>query len=177
MFQHCTVWKWSNWLLMQYQYLDWNTLAVFLISKHMLFSCSQGKEFVRRVAPCLAHTFYTGLLYLSVWVPCVFKELVSLHVFTTCFEWAEISAVMRPSGIITRGSLNYVLGHLEWGELRKLHLCKWAWGCVCVPCVAFRSTPLVWFNNGNDVDLNTKCAWHQILGKGRACSSSAVQYR
>lgn len=48
-------------------------------------------------------------------------------------------------------------------------------GCVCVPCVAFHSMPLVWFNHGSDVDLNTKCAWHQILGKGRACVL-AVQF-
>lgn len=81
----------------------------------------------------------------------------------------------RPLGIITRRSLNYVLGHLEWGELRKLHLCKWVRGCVCVPYVAFHSMPLVWFNHGSDVDLNTKCAWHQILDEGRACAV-AVQF-
>lgn len=82
-------------------------------------------------------------------------------------EW--ISAATRPLGTIMHGSLNYVLGHLEWGELRKLHLCKWVWGCVCVPSVAFHRMPLVWFNHGSDVDLNTKCAWHQILDKGRVC--------
>lgn len=42
-------------------------------------------------------------------------------------------------------------------------------GCVCVPSVAFRGMPLVWFNHGSDVDLNSKCAWHQIPDKGTAC--------
>ncbi|CAB1445293.1 unnamed protein product [Pleuronectes platessa] len=34
---------------------------------------------------------------------------------------------------------------------------------------AFHRMPLVWLNHGSDVDLNSKCAWHQILDKGRAC--------
>lgn len=168
--QHDATWKSSNWLLMQYQYLDCD--SVFLYEKQAWFVAATKQNSSLWTWLSAWPTRLTPI-YLNVWMDALyFPANPSLCMFSPPVqnEWRSPP---------WRGHAN----HLVWTS----ELCAWSpWvsgageitfvetgaGCVCVPSVAFHWMPLVLFNHGSDVDLNSKCAWHQILDKG-----SAVQHR
>lgn len=116
----------------------------------------------------LPHTFSTFLLSLSEWMSCIFEgALFSCMHLLSCFECRQISAAMRPSGS----------SHVDLWIMCLVTLSEGRWGnyicvngsgvCLC-PLCSLLQMPLVWCNHGSYVDLNNKCAWHQILDKESA---------
>lgn len=145
---------------MQFQYLDCVTMLWYA---NIWFLLQPGKII------CSACGFLLGphISHISTWVSewlfCV-SEKAPLAV---CSRWlvfdSEESAIMRPLGWISElcAWSPWVKGTVEITFVWK------GVGRVCVPSVAFPRMPLVSFNHGSDVDLNSKCAWHQIPNKER----------
>ena len=120
------IWKWSYWLLMQYQYLYCDT--VFLYDKRAYDFQPQPSKIICYACGSLLGPHRSSAFFLmSEWASCIyvfFEAALLADLFFECRRiWAAAADDDEAIGIISRGSLNDVLGHLEWVELGGNYIC------------------------------------------------------